>query len=102
MQSLALTPALSLRPNPKKNMVYGNYAGADYNLTLFYSIVDFNTFTMGLGNPLPESTLTLCQSRLYPPVRDFGFGLWSKVLYLCLLKLEYGQIGHVLVQLRIV
>jgi hypothetical protein len=28
-----------------------------------------------LGNPRPESTLTLCQSRLYPPVRDFGFGL---------------------------
>jgi hypothetical protein len=24
---------------------------------------------------LPESTLTLCQSRLYPPVRDFGFVL---------------------------
>ncbi len=23
-----------------------------------------------------ESTLTLCQSRLYPLVRDFGFGLW--------------------------
>jgi hypothetical protein len=25
---------------------------------------------------MPESTLTLCQSRLYPPVSDFGFGLW--------------------------
>ncbi len=24
--------------------------------------------------PIPESTLTLC--RLYPPVRDVGFGLW--------------------------
>jgi hypothetical protein len=24
---------------------------------------------------MPESTLTLCQSRLYPPVRNFGFGL---------------------------
>jgi hypothetical protein len=36
-----------------------------------------NTFTMGLGNPMPESTLTLCQSRLYPPVRDLGFGLWG-------------------------
>ncbi len=35
--------------------------------------VDSNTCTM--GNPKPESTLTLCQSRLYPPVRDFGFGL---------------------------
>ncbi len=39
------------------------------------SRVDSNTFT--LGNPMPESTLTLCQSRLYPPVRNFGFGLWS-------------------------
>jgi hypothetical protein len=35
--------------------------------------VDSNTFTM--GNPMPESTLTLCQSWLYPSVRDFGFGL---------------------------
>ncbi len=24
---------------------------------------------------MPESTLTLCQSRLYLPVMDFGFGL---------------------------
>jgi len=33
-----------------------------------HSRVDFNTFTMAiLGNPMPESTLILCQSRLYPP-----------------------------------
>ncbi len=38
-----------------------------------HSRADFNTYTM--GNPMPESTLTLCQSRLSPPVRDFGFGL---------------------------
>jgi hypothetical protein len=38
-----------------------------------HSRVDSNTFTM--GNPMPKSTLTLCQSRLYPPVRDFGIGL---------------------------
>jgi hypothetical protein len=37
------------------------------------SRVDSNAFTM--GNPMSETTLTLCQSRLYPPVRDFGFGL---------------------------
>jgi hypothetical protein len=37
-----------------------------------HSRVDSNTFTV--GNPMPESTLTLCHSRLYPPVRDFGFG----------------------------
>ncbi len=56
-------------------MVYGTlYAGVDYNLTYcnVHYRVDSNTFTM--GNSLPESTLTLCQSRLYPPVRDFGFG----------------------------
>jgi hypothetical protein len=33
-----------------------------------------------LGNPTPESTLTLCQSRLYPPVRDFGFGICSVIV----------------------
>jgi hypothetical protein len=38
-----------------------------------HSRFDFNTFTM--GNHVPESTLTLSQSRHYPPVRDFGFGL---------------------------
>ncbi len=36
------------------------------------SRVASNTFTMG----------TLCQSRLYPPVRDFGFGLCKPVLKL--------------------
>jgi hypothetical protein len=35
-----------------------------------HSKVDSNTFTM--SNPMPESTLTLCQSRLYPPVRGGG------------------------------
>jgi hypothetical protein len=42
-----------------------------------HSRVDSNTFNT--GNPMPESTLTLCQSRLYPPFRDFGFGLRSRV-----------------------
>ncbi len=37
------------------------------------SRVDFNTCT--IGDPMPESTLTLCQSQLYPPDRDLGFGL---------------------------
>jgi hypothetical protein len=45
----------------------GPYAVVDYNLH-----VD-NACTM--GNPLPESTLTLYQSRLKPPVRDFGFDI---------------------------
>jgi hypothetical protein len=38
-----------------------------------HSSVDSTTFTM--DNPMPESILTLCQSRRFPPVRDFGFGL---------------------------
>jgi hypothetical protein len=37
------------------------------------SRVDCNTCTM--GNPMPESTLTLCQSQLHPQVRDLEFGL---------------------------
>jgi hypothetical protein len=47
----------------------------ELNITSPYvhSRVDSITFTM--GNPMPESTLTLCQSRLYPTVWDFGFGL---------------------------
>ncbi len=39
------------------------------------SRVDSNIFT--IDNPRRESTLTQCQSRLYPQVRDFVFGLWS-------------------------
>jgi hypothetical protein len=36
---------------------------------------DYNTFTV--GTPMPESTLTLCQSRICPPIRAFGFGIRS-------------------------
>jgi hypothetical protein len=45
----------------------GPYAGV---ITSPYvpSRVNSNTFTM--GNSMQESTLTLCQNRLYPPVRD--------------------------------
>ncbi len=51
----------------------GPYAGADYNLTPFvHSRVDSKTFTM--DNPMPEPTLTLRQSQLYPPVRDLASG----------------------------
>jgi hypothetical protein len=38
-----------------------------------YARVDSSTFTTGI--PMPGSALTLCQSRLYPSVRDFGFVL---------------------------
>jgi hypothetical protein len=39
---------------------------------------------------MPESTSTLCQSRLYHPVRDFGFGLgYFKVPRYTLLSPQY-------------
>ncbi len=59
----------------RKAWCKGPYSMPELNITSPYvqSRVDSNTFTM--GNPMPESTLTLCQSRLYPLVRDFGFSL---------------------------
>jgi hypothetical protein len=65
----------------EKTWYMGPYGGVDYNLTL--CSLDSNTFTM--GSPLPEPTLTLCQSRLYTPIRDFGFCL----RVVCFLK--YGK-----------
>jgi hypothetical protein len=59
-------------------------------ISYVHSRVDSNTFTM--GNLVPESTLTLYQSRLYPPVRDFGFGLRLKnvrVIWCSLLSLMH-------------
>ncbi len=48
-------------------------------LTINSPYVDSNTFTM--GNPMPESTLTLCHNRLYPPIGDFGFSLCTAAEY---------------------
>jgi hypothetical protein len=45
----------------------GPYAVVDYNLTL-------SRLHSRLQTLLPRATL--CQSRLYPLVRDLGFGLW--------------------------
>jgi hypothetical protein len=53
---------------------YAVVLGVDYNLLY----VDSKTFTM--GNRMPESTLTLCQSRLYPPVWDLEFDLWCCIM----------------------
>jgi hypothetical protein len=69
----------------------GPYAEVDYNLTLSTLQIRLQHIYHGIGqpyarvdlNPMPESTLTLCQSRLYPPFRGFGFGLcriWRKPL----------------------
>jgi hypothetical protein len=56
-------------------MVYGMepYAGVDYYLTL--RPLQSRLLHIYDGQPMPDLTLTLCQSRLYPPVRDFGFSL---------------------------
>ncbi len=51
------------RLNPKKNMVYGTPIP---ELTITPPFVDSHACTM--GNHL---------SRLYPPVKDLGFGLWT-------------------------
>ncbi len=48
----------------RKTWCMGPYAGFDYSLIVCR---------------LLESTLTLSQSRLYPPVRDLGLGLWTLV-----------------------
>jgi hypothetical protein len=53
------------------------------------SEVDFNTFTM--DNPMPESTLTLCHIRLYPPDR----GLWPQVLVVFRVDHVPDVSGHV-------
>jgi hypothetical protein len=59
----------------RKTWCVGPYAGVEYNLTYVHSRVVSITFTMDNLYPMPDSTLTLCQSRLYPPIRDFAFSL---------------------------
>ncbi len=61
---------ITQEPNPKKNMVYGALCRS--LLYMFTPEVDSSTFS--IGNTMPESTFTLCQSRHNPPVRDIGFG----------------------------
>jgi hypothetical protein len=64
--------SLDQRPNTKKTLCKGPYAVVNYKKNV-HSRVDYNTFIM--DNPMPESSLTLSQSRLYPPVRAVGFSL---------------------------
>jgi hypothetical protein len=47
----------------------GPYAGVDYNVTL--CPLQGRLQHIYNGQPLARVDLTLCQSRLYPPVRDF-------------------------------
>jgi hypothetical protein len=64
---------LSEAESKEKNGVRDPMPELTITSTYVHSRVHSNIFTM--VNPMPESTLTLCQSRLYPPVRIFGFGL---------------------------
>jgi hypothetical protein len=65
--------------------------------TYVLSTDDSNTFTM--GNPMPESTLTLCQNQFYPPFRVFGFGL--RLLDRCLDVVNgFSSISDILVALN--
>jgi hypothetical protein len=57
----------------------GPYAGADFHLTLCPLHSQLHHITM--GNPMPESTLTLCLSRLYSPGRVLGFGPCLHLLF---------------------
>ncbi len=70
MQNL---PNYFTAPNKMTSEFLRSCMGPCFEVDLTSPYVDSNTFTM--GNLMPESTLTLCQSRLYSPVRDFGFGL---------------------------
>ncbi len=70
-------------------MVYGTLAGVDYITSPMSTPESTPTYLPWATlcqsrpqpyarvdiNPMPESTLTLCQSRLDPPVYDFGFSL---------------------------
>jgi hypothetical protein len=51
----------------RKTWCVGPYAGVDYNLTL----------STPTSTPTHLPNATQCQTRLYPPVRGFGFGLWT-------------------------
>ncbi len=58
--------------------VKGPFAGVDYNLTLCPLQSRLQHIYVALATHMPESTVTLYQSRLYHPVRDFGFGFWTR------------------------
>jgi hypothetical protein len=47
------------------------------NTAITYSYIDFrvDSNTCTIGNPMPKYTLSLYQSRLHPPARDYEFGI---------------------------
>jgi hypothetical protein len=44
-------------------------------LTITSPCVNSTPTHLPMGSPMPESTLTLSQSRLYTQIKDFGFSL---------------------------
>jgi hypothetical protein len=89
MVQISWAPTLShtnnvKRPNPKKNMVYG---------TLCRSWL----WTQLMSTPTHLPWATLCQSRprpyarvrLYPTVRDLGFGLCTKIFSFKISRVQY-------------
>jgi hypothetical protein len=61
-----------LRLNPKKNGVWDPVPELTITSPYVHSRVDSITYTM--SNAITEPTLTLCQSRLYPPSQ--GLRIW--------------------------
>ncbi len=69
----------------RKTWCKGPYAGADNNLTLCPLQSRLQHIYHGhwaLGNPMPETTLTLCQSRL----QGIWIGLWAGTGFIQRLK----------------
>ncbi len=59
-----------LRPNPKKNMVYGLGPMPELTITITSSYVDPNAI---MGNSMPESTSTLYQRGFIPQLGTLDF-----------------------------
>jgi hypothetical protein len=53
----------------------GPYAVVDYNLILS----QLKCRLQHIYHVQPYVSVDLTQSRLYPPVRDLGFGLWTRI-----------------------
>ncbi len=71
-----------------KTWFMGLYAGVDYNLTLCPPTESTpKHLPWALGNPMPESNLTVCQSRLDSPVRDLASVQSAKVVKLAKKKI---------------
>jgi hypothetical protein len=75
MGSSSFDPSVTEAESKEKHGVWDPMPKLTITSPYVDSRVDSNTFTM--GSPMPESTFTLCQSRPFTPVKDFGFGLWG-------------------------